>query len=38
MPIHGSQLSFPHYLSIESIVSINIITYNEPHKIIYGQA
>lgn len=37
MPILGSQLSFPHYLKVDSILSVNIITFNDPHHIIYGQ-
>ena len=37
MPIQGSQLSFPHNLKVDSILSVNIITFNDPHHIIYGQ-
>ena len=37
MPIQGSQLSFPHNIKVDSILSVDIITFNDPHHIIYGQ-
>lgn len=37
MPLQGSQTSFPHYLNVEDIVAIDIITFNKSNKIIYGQ-